>query len=428
MNSDPSSENMTRSEETSRWWFAIIILVAIGLLALSYYKVVWGSVPALVEALDHCRELFCDFNRQYLPTSHDIFTTGQPSPGYFYSSFFALLLSPLGSLRPDQALTWWSLVQLVGVLLLLVPSLDFYRRSTLAFSLYVALLAFSMPLLHNLKWGQISTLVTGAAFVWLYLYRKGRISAVIVLSLASAVKYYVAVLVLVHLVRREWRIIVSFAFGFLLFWSVIPILVLGGDANNTFYGIVQERLAHALATWIPGDINSQYFPSVVSRWLGIEGGRFGWRLAGYLVFALTALIVVRLNRQDVTRSVEWSLALLFLGMPFAIATSWPHYFVFLPYVQTLAWLELSENTARTDLQRRIASLRLLQWALLGVSIVLASMPFFQWIGRWQEYSSRGYLFLANLCLLILAYSIVLREPVRESDHQAAAGIPATEYP
>lgn len=408
----------SQSRPAARWWAAIGIPAAVILVALAYYRAVWGSVPALVEALDHCRELYCDFNRQYYPTARDILTTGRPSNGYFYSSFFALLLAPFGRLTPEQASAWWSLPQLIGVLLLLAPAAGFYRRSRAAFALYAVLLAFSMPLLHNLKWGQVSTLVTGAVFVALYLYRDNRpAAAAVVLALAAAVKYYVAVALLYYLARRDRRFLAGFAAAFLLFWLVIPTLVLGPEGNWAFYQTVRERVAHAVSSWMRSDINAQYLPSVVGRWFDSDGGRLFWRLAGYAVFTANAAVAARLATRPGRRAAEWTIAILFLSLPFAIETSWPHYFVYLPFAQTLAWLEL----------RRMSGWgRVVGMTLLAVSIVLASMPFFQWIGRWQDYSRMGFLFLSNLNLFILAHAIILRQATTESDHPATAAIPAAE--
>lgn len=68
----------------------------------------------LVVALDHCRELYCDFTRQYYPTGQEILISGQPSKGYFYSSFFALLLAPFGRMalepawRGGRLSNWWA--------------------------------------------------------------------------------------------------------------------------------------------------------------------------------------------------------------------------------------------------------------------------------------------------------------------------------
>ena len=426
MNSDGHPSLPVTPNSKTNWWLALAILVAVTLLALVYYRTVWGGVPALVEALDHCRELYCDFNRQYYPTGREVLVTGQPSKGYFYSSFFALMLVPLGQLELGPATVWWSIVQLVGILLLLLPGVDFYRRSPVAFTLYVLLLAFSMPLLHNLKWGQVSSLVTGAAFLTLFLHRRGWIiAAAVVLALAAAIKYYVAVLLLYYLVRRDWRFLIAFTIAFLLFWLVVPTVILGPDGNWTFYQTVSERVAHAMTTWMPEDINAQYMPSVVGRWLDSSDGRMLWRLVGYCVFVANALIVARLAHRGGTRAAEWSFALLFLSLPFVAETSWPHYFVYLPFAQTLVWLELRARAGTEEGWNQNPVVRLSRWALLLTSIILASMPFFQWVGRWQDYSSLGFLFLANLSLFLLAHVLIFPGAATEPDRPAQAVKPAT---
>ena len=404
------------------WWPALFVLVVVA-AAVAYYRAVWGDVPALVAALDHCKELYCDFTRQYYPTGRDVLTTGQPSNGYFYSSFFALLLVPFGRVELSTAVALWSLVQLVGIGLLLLPAIDFYRESPRAFALYVVLLAFSMPLLHNLKWGQVSTLVTGGAFATLFLYRRGRVTAAaVVLGLAVAVKYYVAVVAFIFLLRRDWRFLAVLAATVVLLWLVIPTAVLGPEGNWQFYVTVRERVAHAVSTWMPEDINAQYLPSVAGRWLGSAAGRGVWRWLGYGLFAANLLAVARLVVRRAPRAIEWAFALLFLGLPLAIETSWPHYFVYLPFAQTLVALEtefLLRNSVST-------SSRLVVWVaatLLLVSIILASMPFFQLVGRWQDYSQHGVLFVANLSLLIAAHALTLR-PAAQSGRPVPAAAPA----
>ena len=379
----------------------LLLAAAVVLVAVVYYRVVWGGVANLVVALDHCRELYCDFTRQYYPTGQEILRSGQPSNGYFYSSFFALLLAPFGRMAPEQAVGWWSVVQLVGLLLLLIPAADFYRQSRAAALLYVALLAFSMPVLHNLKWGQVSTLMTGCVFAALYLNTRGRWrGAAVVLGFAAAIKYYVAVFAWVWLVRRAWRFLIALAVVAAVCWLLLPALALGPDGNWAFYRTVSERMTHALATWLPEDINSQYLPSVVGRWLGTTSGRTVWQFTGYGLFALNALAVARyLRRQEASWAVDaWAYGLLFLALPFAINTSWPHYFVYLPFVQVLLWLRLRQADGRAGQWRTR-----LQWALLIASIILASMPFFQLIGDWRLYSRAGVLFVANLCVLVAAH-------------------------
>ncbi len=397
-------------------WLPALAVALLGVVAaLVYYRVAYGSVAALVAALDHCQELYCDFTRQYYPTGRDILATGQPANGYFYSSFFALLLAPFGRVAPETAVGLWTLVQLLGVALLLLPALDFGRQSPAAFALYVVLLAFSMPLLHNLKWGQVSTLVTGGAFAALFLYRRGRLTgAAVVLALAAAIKYYVAIVAIAFLLRREWRLLLTLAAAFLVLWLVVPTAVLGPAGNAAFYATVRERVAHAMTTWMPEDINAQYLPSVAGRWLGTAAGRPLWRLAGYGLFGLNLLAVARLVWRRGPRDMEWAFALLFLGLPLAIDTSWPHYFVYLPFAQTLVWLALRDTAGR---RRWLAAL------LLVVSIVLASMPFFALVGRWQDYSQYGVLFVANLCLLLAAHALTLR-PAAESGHRPSPAEPA----
>ena len=36
----------------------LLVLVVVAAAAVAYYRAVWGDVPALVAALDHCKELY----------------------------------------------------------------------------------------------------------------------------------------------------------------------------------------------------------------------------------------------------------------------------------------------------------------------------------------------------------------------------------
>ena len=133
--------------------------------------------------------------------------------------------------------------------------------------------------------------------------------------------------------------------------------------------------------------------------------------------------MARLVVRRAPRATEWAVALLFLGLPLAIETSWPHYFVYLPFAQTLVALEtgfLLRNSVPTGSRSPVG------WAaatLLLLSIVLASMPFFHLVGRWQDYSQYGVLFVANLSLLIAAHALTLR-PAAQSGRPVPAAAPA----
>jgi hypothetical protein len=381
---------------------ALLLAAGLILLAIVYYWLVWGSVNELVHALDHCQQLFCDFTRQYHPTGNALLTTGQPSNGYYYSSFFALWLVPFGRLAVETALPLWGLFQVATLLLLFLPGKALLDESPWAFVLYIALLAFSMPLLHNLKWGQLSVLITGCALATLLLYQRNRpLAAAVLLALATAIKYYTGLFALYFLFKRQWRFLAIYGLMTAVFWLVIPTLLLGFEANWNFYQTVSQRIAHGMTTWILEDINAQYLASVVTRVFALpEGYRPLLRLVGYAVFGANVWLLFRLCRANHPAEIEWAFALLFLSLPFLAETAWPHYFVYLPFCQTLAFLAL--RAEQPGGRRTAGSLLLLS------SIVLASMPFFQWVGRWQDYNRLGMLFLSNLLLLLLTYRIWLK--------------------
>jgi hypothetical protein len=216
------------------------------------------------------------------------------------------------------------------------------------------------------------------------------------------VKYYAALFALYFLLKREYRFLFVYLLTTAILWLVIPTLLLGPQTNLRFTLTVSERINHGLTTWIPEDLNAQYMASVLTRLFPLSGPyRLLWRLGGYAVFGLNLLVLIRLLKLKWRDEIYWAFALLFLSIPFLIETSWPHYFVYLPYCQTLAFLAWRKEPR--------LSVRLWKGLLLlGPSILLASMPFFQFVGRWQDYSRLGFLFLANLLLLIFVlYELVI---------------------
>jgi alpha-1,2-mannosyltransferase len=94
--------------------------------------------------------------------------------------------------------------------------------------------------------------------------------------------------------------------------------------------------------------------------------------------------------------------LISLSTPFLIATSWPHYFVFLPFVQ-LFLLHRALN-GRADALGRLAVFLFL-WA---PAVVLTSVAFFHGVGSWRIYNGLGAIFLAVLLLDFAAWVLLLR--------------------
>ncbi|MCA9935258.1 MAG: DUF2029 domain-containing protein [Anaerolineales bacterium] len=393
---------------SKKTWVSLGVGTAVLLAVLLFYRAVWGDVPTLVAALDHCDELFCDFTRQYYPTGQALFETGQPSNGYFYTTAFALLMAVFARFELGTAVLLWGIFQLAALGLLFAAGYDLLERTHPARWLYWPLLLLSMPVMHNLKWGQVSIFVTGCILGTLALYRRGHGKAAMgLLVLGTAVKYYAALFLIYFLIKREWRLLLLFGLFSVLLIGVLPLALLGFDTNWQFYQFMSERIAHARSTWMLTDINSQNLGHLLARlrdpqpisqplWQGI-----GYALAG----GGLALAWLRLRRSgDACAPLFWTI--LLLSLPLFVETSWPHYFVYLPFAQVLLL-----QTVWSDKWPRPA--KIVGLMLVAISILLSTMPFFMLWDDWRPFERWGMLFWANAALLLCWYlsqsSIVNRQ-------------------
>jgi hypothetical protein len=86
-------------------------------------------------------------------------------------------------------------------------------------------------------------------------------------------------------------------------------------------------------------------------------------------------------------------------LPFVVQTSWPHYFVYLPFYQMALWL------GRGARQVSVWSRRLLRIPLM-FSIALANIYFVNLLPSWRLYNGLGMLFFADASLLFALYGTV----------------------
>ncbi len=381
----------------------ILLTAVMILLSVIFYRAVWHDIPTLVNALDHCDDLFCDFTRQYYPTGQQLFDSGQPTGGYFYTSFFAIFLAGFGRFGQSTAVSWWAIFQLVSLLLLFLPTIYFYNKRPILGLLYVGLLLLSMPVLHNLKWGQVSIFITGAVFASIYLHRRGRTTVgAIILALATAVKYYAILFALHNVVLRRSRVILILIIACLLFIVLIPLVALGWDTNLQFYQTVSERIAHTRETLIPNDPNSQYLVHVIGRFAADTWeatiNPLLWQLIGFALAGSGILTASWILHRDWQEADHWYLTLLFLVLPFFTETSWPHYFVYLPFVQVFLL---------SQFWRQAWGWRVGGGLIILVSAVFASMPYFGWLNDRQSYARNGTLFWVNMALFLLVMAFIL---------------------
>lgn len=366
----------------------------------------WPTFREFQLAIDFGDIPFSDFVTVYYPMGKEVLLTKTPVVGYHYSHFFALVLHPLGLLPLNIATVIWALLLLTTTFLFIWVSLRVVSPSELKrLPLFAGLVFTSFPILHNFVWGQVGVFLTllilGALYASL---KKKDITAGILLAAAVSLKYYPAIFVIPFLITRNRKTILAFFGACLLFLAVIPILILGWRETLEFVdqlsrGIYAEQLAAA------GE-NSQSFFNVLIRWLGFLGhesqtARFILRTLGYLGVEATIVLIFFLHRHSIPRALIWAFVLLSLSIPLFVATSWPHYLVYLPFCQLFVFFEIQERREYSSMHRRIL------FAVLFLSVFLASVFALHLSGHWKLYSGAGLLFVSNTLMMALSVRLVL---------------------
>lgn len=395
------------------------------LLLVAYYALTWRSFAGFATAIDTCDELFCDFASFYYPMGEAVFRTGLPVPGFVYSPFIATLLAVFPPLGLKTSLVLWGSLQVLCVILCLLLFRRLVPAGLPIQLLFVALALSSFPLLHNLLWGQVG-IVTLALLLGLLVVsqRNGRVVAAVLLACAASFKFYPLIFLAPFVARRDTRFLLfaAAACGVLLF--VLPGVLLGGGDTLRFYGALIG--SYREFGWVAINYNSQYFPHVVLRLaeaLGHDARAYLplLRWIAYGVAAANMGLVFLVQRARLPHADLWSFELVFLTIPFVLKTSWPVDLVFLAFAQAfLAWrlLEgeavipgsaIDENRTRQVVcEMRIPPARkAVTLALLILSIVISNIIFFNLIDDRFLYGYFGFLFWANLLLLVATYITLL---------------------
>jgi len=205
-------------------------------------------------------------------------------------------------------------------------------------------------------------------------------------------------------------------------------VIYGFEANWEFYQDVRRNfsLGHEEIRY---NLDSQYFGSVLSRLIEARSSLVGTRAwlvwLGYGCFAAN-LVFLWINRCRWKCNDEVIMAILFLSLPFLLETSWPHYFVCLPFCQTTVLINLLIQRDSTTLADSLAGWSLLTpylYFLLYISILFSSIFFFQLMPSFASYGRNGFLLWANLFLIVCLYGIAFRS---HATARASNPAPSTE--
>jgi Glycosyltransferase family 87 len=379
--------------------------LAAAVLSVVFLAHKWPTVGAFVAVIDHGDVLFADFVHHYYPTVAQDLQSGLPAGGFFYPAGFAVMLAPIGLLPAGAAMVAWGLVQLACLVVLagtLVREAAARRSGLAVLGTVIALT--SVPVLHGIKWGQVSLPIVatvGAAFV---LRARGREwPAAVLLAIAAGIKGYPLAFLGWFVLKGDFRFALRAAGACAVTLLVLPALVMGPSHALLFQRITTISVLGA-AEGVLRDFNSQHATAVFARYEG------GWDrtpadlralvdLASFGVLALIGGLVVIAARSTSPRIAAHremlGFVLIACTVPFWLHTSWSHYFAHLPVAQVLLARALAGERGPFTFTRGLGVL-----VFVAPSVFLSSvLALFETRGWWY-YANAGTLFFANALVLL----------------------------
>jgi hypothetical protein len=386
---------------------------ALGLLLL---RLMWPTLRDAVVAIDHGDVLFADFVHHYYPTVAGPLRTSPPAGGFFYPAAFAVLLAPIGWLSLRGAEILWALVEIgcfVWAAFALVREAAGERPWLAAVGTLTTVTSIAM--LHDLKWGQVSLPILAASAGAFLAYDRGRKNlAAALLAIAAGIKGYPLVFAGWFLLRGDFRFVLRTALASAIVLVGLP-LVFMGPTHAIWFQRMSTNAVLGAADGVLRDFNSQYAPAVLSRFY--EGGwdaappvAMAWAKLGsgamIAVIAGLTFIAARSKAPAIARSRSLlGFALIACSVPFWLRTSWSHYFVHLPFAQTLLAAVFARNGRPRD---ALAT----AW-LVAPSVYLASLLGLLGTQGWWYYANAGSLFFANALVLVGLALFLVEAHVRE---------------
>lgn len=342
----------------------------------------------------------------------------------------AILLAVFPPLGFKISLVLWGILEILGVIICLLLFRRLIPAGLPIQVLFTALLLSSFSLLHNLTWGQVGIFTLAAILGMLVLDQAARpLPAAILLALAASFKFYPLIFLIPFAARRDFRFLIYAAAACVALLFLIPGILLGFGDTLRFYGALLD--AYRQFDWVVTNYNSQHFPHVLLRLaqaIGYDAMAFLplLRWIGFGIAAANMGLIFLVQRTRLAYADLWSFQLTFLTIPFVLTTSWPVDLVYLAFAQSFLarWLlEGDRRTLESDgvgrparengrNRHRIPARAAVAAIFLLLSIVISNIVFFNLIGNRFLYGGAGFLFWANLSLLVASYVLILPPALR----------------
>ncbi len=392
------SENFTKI----RWGIkdlGLTILLVLGLIGLSMLH--HGGIKSLIAFTDHPTPEFGDFHEHYYPVGKLIFQVKKPLGGYFYSPGFAIFLHLFGQYSMEEGKILWGAFQsFFALMLFFIPGIflatEYKNKKLYFFYLFSSMTSYAV--FHNLKWGQVSILLTFLTLISLFLYIRGhKWFSAASLAIATSIKFYPGFFLLFFLLKKDFSYIGRFVLIALFLSLAVPAYYIGYDNTINFYSETAKEMEYAL-DWVVSDPNSQYFPHLIMRTLGMEhsGANRGLLSIFGMLFVLYLLKQLMQAGSDTQKTDILRFSAIFTVLPFLINTSWPHYFCFLPFCAVVLIAELIKHKQEFSAKSWTAINIVLFYSLISQNIAMLLV-----FGNKNPYVYFGFLFQSTFLLYLI---------------------------
>ncbi len=319
---------------------------------------------------------------RWLPTAGLIFDNPTQEDPYGYGHWFPtppmmlLMIAPLSKLGFVGAGIVWSLLKLAGFaggMMLIINGMNRDRFQVPVGVLIMAAVYSLRPVVGDITHGNLNIfMMVWLAIAWGAYIRRKEYTAGLFVALAVATKLTPALVVVYFAYKREWRVLAGALVGLLLFFIVIPGLMLGFEtnwdylkswfdmlvapfalqgyaanepANQSLFGVLMRLFSNA------GILKIEHMSGEMSFESGMEDmSRPATALGRLLKPAITLPILAvlayccrtRVNRKergDPRLLLEFSLVLL--AMLLMSERTWKHHATTLPIVFLAIWFGLT---------------------------------------------------------------------------------------